>query len=185
MKAFTYLALMLATSAVFGEPAYYEAFDYKDCLRWKITNEMHGDDLSQEPKQYIAALDLANRQPYSRHKKMSAVEFERMYKDHPGEVVVVYSAYAHDKKKNTIEKFGVCNHTIGITCLPDQDFPLAGASYKEIRSKGKLPTLRCVAGCTGAPAMIHDIGYEAMDGERNIEHEAALRKFRKTCARAP
>jgi hypothetical protein len=185
MKTVAYLALMLSIPA-FGETSNYDAFDFKNCLHWGITNEMHGDDLSNEPKQYIAALNLANRQPYSRHKNMSAVEFDRMYRDHPDEVVVVYSAYAYDKKKNkNIDKYGVCNYTVGFTCLPNQDFPLAGASYKTIRSKGELVTSVCVAGCTGAPATIHDMGYETMGGERNIEQEAAQRKFRKICGRTP
>jgi hypothetical protein len=185
MKYVAYLFLMLATPA-FGEPAYYEAFDFNNCLHWKITNEMHGDDLSNEPKQYIAALNLANRQPYSRHKKMSVDEFDRMYRDHPNDVVVVYSAYAYDKKKKKdIDKYGVCNYTAGFTCLPNQDFPLAGASYKKVRSKGVLTTSVCVAGCTGAPAALHYMGYENMDGERNIEQEVAFGKFRKLCGRAP
>jgi hypothetical protein len=101
-------------------------------------------------------------------------------------VVIVYSAYAYDKKKKKdIDKYGVCNYTVGLTCLPNQDFPLAGASYKRIRSKGELVTSVCVDGCTGAPATIHNMGYETMNGERNIEKEAAQRKFRKICGRTP
>jgi hypothetical protein len=178
---------MLSTPA-FGEPANFEAFDFKNCLHWTITNEMHGDDLRNEPKQYIAALELANRQPYSRHKTMSAVEFDRMYKDHFYEVVIVYSALAHGiRSKKVIEKYGVCRFTNppGIACLPNQDFPLAGAQYTKTRSKGDLPTLRCVAGCEGSPAVIHDMGYENMGNEKNIEQEAALRRFTKVCGRAP
>lgn len=183
MKYVVYLFLMLATSA-YGEPAHYEAFDFKKCLHWKITNEMRGDDLSNEPKEYIAALNLANRQPYSRHKKMSADEFDRMYREHPNNVVVVYSANAYaEKQKTSIEKFGVCNYTAGFTCLPNQDFPLTGASYKKVRSKGALTTSVCVAGCTDAPAALHYMGYENMDGDRNIEHEVALGKFSKICGR--
>lgn len=185
MKTVACLVLLLATPA-FGEPAYYEAFDFKKCLHWNIDNEMHGDDLSNEPKQYIAALELANRQPYSRHKIMSAKDFASMYEFHPDEVVVIYSAYAYDKKsKKTIEKYGVCNFQAGFTCLPNQDFPLAGASYRKILSKGNLATFACVAGCTDTPASIHDMGYENMGDERNIEQEAALKKFRKMCGRAP
>ncbi|CAN5124233.1 hypothetical protein BH10PSE16_BH10PSE16_22520 [soil metagenome] len=185
MKTLVYLVLMLVTPA-FGEPAYYEAFDFKKCLHWKIDNEMQGTDRSKEPKQYMAALELANRQPYSRHKIMSAVEFDSMYRDHRDEVVVIYSADAYDKKsKKNIEKYGVCNPRIGMTCLPDQDSPLAGASYKEIPSKGALATFACVAGCTGAPATIHYMGYENMEGGKNSEQESALGKFRKMCGRAP
>jgi hypothetical protein len=185
MKAVTYLVLMLSASA-FGEPAYYEAFDLKNCLHWKIDNEMYGDPLSNAPKQYIAALNLANRQPYSRHKTMSAAEFDHMYREHSGEIVVIYTASAYDKNKKTdITKYGVCNLAGGMTCLPNQDFPLAGSSYKEARSKGVLTTAICVTGCTDAPAAIHYMGYENMDGERNIEQEVALGQFRKLCGRAP
>lgn len=176
---------MLLAIPAFGEPSYYEAFDFKKCLHWKIDNEMYSDPLRDAPKQYIAALELANRQPYSRHKIMSAKEFDKMYEVHPEDVVVVYSTYAYDKKlKKNIEKYGVCSQHIGLTCLPNQDFPLAGASYKKIHSKGALATFACVAGCTGAPATIHYMGYENMDGERNIEQEAALGKFRKMCGGA-
>jgi hypothetical protein len=183
IKAVASMVLVLASPA-FGAPAYYEAFDFKSCLHWKINNEIHGDDLSQESKQYIAALELEKRQPYSWHKFMSAKVQTRMTEADSYKLVVVHSAYAYDSKtKKYFEKYGVCNN--GIACLPNQDFPLAGASYKKIRSKGALTTLGCVAGCTDAPATIHDMGYENMDGERNIEQEANLEKFRKVCGRAP
>lgn len=185
MKAVANLVLMLAASAD-GEPTYYDAFNFKSCLHWKIDNEMYGDSLSNAPKQYIAALNLANRQPYSRHKTMSAAELDRMYQENSGEVVVIYTATAYDKNKKTdITKYGVCNHDGGLTCLPNQDFPLAGSTYKEARSKGVLTTSVCVAGCTDAPTAIHFMGYENMDGEKNVEPEVALGKFRKMCGRAP
>jgi len=188
MKFLVWLALVFA-SPVFGEPSNFEAFDFKNCLRWEITNEMYGD-LNAAPRQYVAAVALANRQPYSRHKSMSVQEFERMYENHFHDVVVVYSALARDMKSKeykSIEKFGVCkpNYPRSIKCLPNQDFPLSGASYQTVRSKGALTTLRCVSGCSSAPATIHDMGYEAMNGERNIEQVAALGKFNKLCGRAP
>ena len=188
MRPLAWLALVFA-APVFGEPSNFEAFDFKNCLRWDISNEMYGD-LNAAPRQYVAAVELANRQPYSRHKSMSAQAFDSMYENHFYEVVVVYSANARDMKSKeykSIEKFGVCkpHYPRGIKCLPNQDFPLSGASYQEVRSKGALTTLRCVAGCSSTPATIHDMGYEAMDGERNVEQEASLKKFNKLCGRAP
>ncbi len=188
MKYAAWFALVFS-APVFGEPSSFEAFDFKNCLHWTITNEMYGD-LGAAPRGYVAAVELANRQPYSRHKNMSYEAFQRMYEEHGHEVVIVYSALAHDmksKEPKDIEKYGVCkpHHPRGIECLPDQDFPLAGASYKTIRSKGALATSVCVAGCTNTPAAIHDMGYETMDGERNIEREAAQKKFRKICGRTP
>jgi hypothetical protein len=188
MRFVAWLALIFSAS-VFGEPSNFEAFDFKNCLHWGITNEMYGD-LNAAPRGYVAAVELANRQPYSRHKSMSNAEFERMYEDHLYEVVVVYSALARNresKQYKSIEKYGVCklHYPRGIECLPNQDFPLSGASYQVVRSKGALPTLRCVGGCSEAPVAIHDMGYETMDGERNIEQESALRRFKKMCGRTP
>lgn len=188
MKYVACLVFVLATPA-FGEPTHFEAFDFKNCLRWEITNEMYGAPNSA-PQGYVAAVELANQQPYSRHKDMSNTELDRMYEDHPDEVVVVYSALARDMKSKDnkyIERYGVCkpHPPKGIKCLPKQDFPLSGATYQKAPSKGALPTLRCVAGCSKAPATIHDMGYEAMDGERNVEQGVALEKFKKICGRAP
>ena len=53
MKALALLVLLIATPAL-SESAYYEAFDFKNCLHWNIDNEMHGADLGKEPKQYLA-----------------------------------------------------------------------------------------------------------------------------------
>lgn len=117
---------------------------------------------------------------------MSAAEFDRMYREHSGEVVVIYTASAYDRNKKTdITKYGVCNHAGGMTCLPNQDFPLAGSSYKEARSKGVLTTSVCVAGCRDAPAAIHYMGYENMDGERNIDQEVALESLGKCVVERP
>ncbi|MDP9109300.1 MAG: hypothetical protein M3N23_09565, partial [Pseudomonadota bacterium] len=104
MKALALLVLLIATPAL-SEPAYYEAFDFKNCLHWNIDNEMHGADLGKEPKQYLAALHLANRQRYSRHKFMSAGEFDDVYRQHFAEVAIVYSASGFDtKNKRRVEK---------------------------------------------------------------------------------
>ena len=185
MKTVAYLVLTLAAPA-FAEPAYYEAFDFKNCLHWKIDNEMYGDDLNSAPKPYIAALNLANRQPHSRHKSMSADELDRMYREHPEEVAVVYSARAYDRKKQRdISKYGVCTYAAGLRCLPNQDFPLAGASYKKSPSRGKLAAEVCVSGCADVPTAIHDMGYENLDGAKNVEREAAFEKHKRKCGRAP
>ena len=185
MRSVAYLLLILAAPAL-GEPGHYEAFDFKNCLHWKIDNEMYTNAFSNAPERYLAALKVANRQPFSRHKPMSVAELDVMYRDHPDEMVVVYSAHAYDNNaKKNIEKYGVCNQRIGLACLPNQDFPLAGASYKQTRSKGALATSACVAACTGVPATLHYMGYENMEGEKNLERESAFRKFRKMCVRAP
>jgi hypothetical protein len=170
MRSLLFL-LVFVVSPAFGASDFYEAFDFTKCRRWAIDNEPHGIDLSLESKEYISALELANRQPKSLNE-------ERL--------ITVYSAGTRDKSKKYIEKFGACygSTSIQVTCLPNQDFPLAGATYKKIRSKGQLVALACVSGCRGVPAFIYDMGYEPMDGERNIEHETAGKKFGKLCGGA-
>jgi hypothetical protein len=183
MRRLAWLIFFLILPA-YGASDFYETFDFKNCLHWYIDNEPHGVELSKEPKEYIAALELANRHPYSWHKIESWYELEKMPETGKNKLVSVYSASAGHSKNNYVQKFGACygNLSVGITCLPKQNFPLTGATYRAIKSKGILTTLACVAGCkTGAPAYIYYMGYENMEGERNIEHETAKKRFIKVC----
>ena len=186
VKAGSTLLWLLAAPA-FAEPSYYEAFDFQHCLHRTIDNEMNAaPPTGTATKPYLAALALANRQPYSRHRPLSPEQFERMTRNHPTEIAVVYTAQAQDLKTGkTLEKYGVCNLGEGLRCLPDQDFPLAGAHYRPGRSRGALVTLECFAGCASVPTALHNMGYEAMDGERNLEQATALKRFAKTCGRRP
>ena len=182
MKPFAFLIFLLATPAL-AEPAYYEAFDAHACLHWKIDNEMPGA-ADEMPAAYRQAVDLANRQPYSRHRPLSAEVFERMYREHAAEVVVVYSARAYDRKLHReIEKFGACSLGEGLRCLPGQDFPLAGASYRRGPAQGTQATAICIAGCGNAPTAIYDMGYENMENERHLEHARALARFERKCGK--
>lgn len=182
MKSLAFLLLLLAMP-VLAEPAYYEVFDAHKCLRWKIDNEMPGS-ADAMPAAYRRALNLANRQPYSRHRRMTAEEQERMYREHANQVVVVYSARAYDRKQQLeIEKFGACSPGEGLRCLSGQDFPLAGGSYRKAPSRSALGTAHCVAGCTRVPAELYDTGYENMGNERNVALAQALARFERKCGK--
>jgi hypothetical protein len=179
--------LFISMSSAFASSDFYEAFDPKGCLRWSIDNEPHGIELSKEPKEYITAFELAKRQHNSWYKVESWAEMDRMSHKERDKLVSLYSAAGQGRANKYIAKFGACYGSASsvITCLPNQDFPLAGASYRKVRSKGALITLACVRGCNGVPAFIYDMGYENMEGERNIEHEYAKKKFRRLCGHAP
>lgn len=98
VKAGSTLLWLLAAPA-FAEPSYYEAFDFQHCLHWTIDNEMNAaPPTGTATKPYLAALALANRQPYSRHRPLSPEQFERMTRNHPTEIAVVYTALAQDLK---------------------------------------------------------------------------------------
>lgn len=157
--------------AVYSLSGYMQAFDFDNCLIWNIHSELPFAESGMEPPALKAAQALANL-PMN------------MY-------FGIHTAFALNKPDESIEKYGVCKYkteTRGsdeITCLPGLDFPLSGATYSQIRSKGQLPSLKCVSGCRGVPSFVYDLGYENMNGERNIELEAAERKFRKHCGGAP
>ena len=182
MRLLLLLRIMLSSQAR-GEPSHYEAFDFKQCLHWSIDNEIR--DVSVEPAQYKTAVELANRQSFSRHRDLTAAELEGLYKDHFYDVAIVFGASAHRKSKEFVLKYGVCRFVPeGLACMPKQDFPLAGAIYKVTPSRGALRSFSCRAGCDGSPTAIHDMGYENIEGEKNVAHEVALKKFRKMCGSA-
>jgi hypothetical protein len=117
------------------------------------------------------------------YKIKSWQELDQLPTANVNKLISVYSAGVTSISNVYISQFGACygNPTVGITCLPNQDFPLSGASYRLIASKGELKTFACSKGCNMAPDFIYDMGYENMEGERNIEHEAAIKKFSKVC----
>jgi hypothetical protein len=162
---------------------FYEAFNFKKCLHYQFDNEPHGIALSTESTEYMTAYNRANEHPNSLYKIKSWQELEQLPVSKVNKLVSVYSAGVKGRNKSYINQFGACfgNTSVGVTCLPNQDFPLSGASYRVIASKGELKTFACNKGCEMAPDFIYDMGYENMESERNIEHEAAIKKFSKAC----
>jgi hypothetical protein len=82
--------------------------------------------------------------------------------------------------------FGFCTYTENelFTCRRDScaAFPLAGATYKPIRDKGTLESLLCVEGCSPTvPRLIHNMGYEAEESDRNIEYDRTVKRFKSKC----
>ena len=176
---FVVLAILFCSSSAFAAVTYLEAFDFKNCLHWHATTVGGGDSPA-----YKAASILADSQPDS-HLNRKIIEWTTY---ETGRTPFVYVAGTHTNNKKHVEKFGVCYYQTAtkkshFRCLPSQDFPFAGATYQAIKSKGRLPTFQCVKGCIGVPEFIHDMGYENMEGETNVEAERAQSRFRKICKR--
>lgn len=176
---FAILAFLFSSSNAFAAVTYLEAYDFKDCLHWHMTTDSGGDSPG-----YKAASILADSQPDS-HINRKVIEWTTY---ETGRTPFVYVAGTRTDAKRDIEKFGVCYYQTAtkkshFRCLSSQDFPFAGATYQQIKSKGQLPTLQCVKGCIGVPEFIHDMGYENMEGETNVEAERAQSKFDKICKR--
>ena len=178
---FLVLAILFYSSATFAAGTYLEAFDFKNCLHWHADSDAGG-----ESPAYKAARILADRQPDS-HLNRTVSEWTT-YETGRTPFVYAAGAFTDATEDKFIEKFGVCYYQTAIKkpqfrCLPNQDFPFAGATYQRIKSKGQLQTLQCIQGCIGVPELIHDKGYENEEGETNIEAKQARLKFRKICKR--
>jgi hypothetical protein len=161
----------------------YVAFDFRKCMRWVIDNEP--GQFSEDPilvTRYAKARKLAEQQALFAEKLSEPAGWESLSADQRARVVHIFTARSTDRDGRQAFHFGVChgNPRVGLSCLPGQDFPLAGARYNPAQSMGDLVSLKCVSGCGGVPSQIHDMGYEAHDMS-NREHEAAMEKFRKQC----
>ncbi len=203
MKSIVYIVSLMLAFPTFGAPAtrkqsilfnemtFFSALDLKTCLRWNISNEPIYPDYikaGEEKTGYESAMALLKRQPLSYQNGMSDAQRMQAMEADPYEIATVYEAsggyYGSYKKGDTIRRFSVCkpSYPSGFTCLPGQDFPLSGAVYRVIRSKGSLKTLGCRTGCTSKPSVIYDTGYETDEEDVNVEYEAALKIFNKKCS---
>jgi hypothetical protein len=146
-----------------------EAFDFTRCAQWSISSDSYNTIEPLETRKF----ELAQAQ-------LSAKLGEAAERDGWS----VYSAY-QTKGARTAGKYGACRSTAngnGFECLAGFDFPIAGQKFTLARSRGKLPTLRCIAGCGASGiAAIHDMGYENMEGETNVEQGANVKRFAREC----
>ena len=180
----TLLLFWFVWTPVYSAMSEYEAFDFKQCLIWTLSADAGGTG-DESKAGYRSAEQLLNSHPKS-IKGMGRFD-ETEWKT--GRTPRIFSSVAlrptRKRVADAVEKFGVCIDQMEpnrfLYCLPGQDFPLSGARYVPTRSKGKLSTLKCTTGCQGAPAHIHDMGYEPEEGETNVEREDVGRRFRATC----
>jgi hypothetical protein len=151
--------LRLLTAIAFAIPhlscattSTWEAFDYKNCRHWQITNDFQGYGHSFEKAEQIA------RQYASKGQAWPVLVGGRLFED-------------------VEDQYGVCRTYAGsITCKSDTEFPLAGATFIEV----KRQTFRCKNGCERVPFMVlYEMPYE--DGSYSAEWAPAARKFEAEC----
>ena len=178
MRALTTFYLLSVASIATAEPAYYEAFDFKRCVRWTITNEVISDD----SKSYRAALTLAKKQPLSFYRQLSPEEESKLIELDRTQIAIIFHAFADGIEDIS---YGVCryiveiNRPLGLFCLPGLDFSLSGAKYLSNEHKYGLSTFRCVRDCADRPERLYSMPYE--DGDPSSEWGAALKIFMKRC----
>lgn len=148
----------------------FEAFDLKNCSHWIFSSDSYPSpnvDLTGNRNYLKAAASLAKSNPNYEKEGWS-----------------IYSAH-NNTNPVSLSKFGACrlsNDANKFECLKAYDFPLSAAAYTIIKYRGQLPTYICTANCEAtAIRNIYDMGYENMDGERNIEYEIMNRKFKRLC----
>lgn len=187
MRMFAALSIFLFPVLAAAEPTYFAALDVRKCTRWTITNEV----VDGASERFRAALELANSQALSFHRPLPREEVEKLSDVERAQMATVFTSNeeGNGSRAASSTRHGVCRFEFrpggvsGLECLAGPDFPLSGARYLPIRFAGELPTLECVSGCAGSPQRIYMLAYED-DGYRNIEWEAALKHFTKTCSRS-
>ena len=136
----------------------WEAFEYKNCRHWEITNDfLRNGESFNKAKKIEKEINASLTQP-----KWSVLYGFRMFEEAEGQ-------------------YGVCseqanNHNTRIECRAETKFPLAGTTFAEVKPQ----VFECVKGCKKIPfSILYAKGYE--DGGDSIEWERAIRKFELTC----
>jgi len=174
------LIVILCASKAFAVPTDLQAFDVAQCLRWSMTSNTGG----AQAEAFKTASRLEQKQPNSatlRERQAGSLH-------QADELAWVFSANAIGSGGRRIQKFGVCSYQTTAKqsqfyCLPDQDFPFAGSTYRQTNSNEALKTLTCISGCNSAvPTAIYDISGLS---ERRSKGWTALdrlsKKFRQKC----
>lgn len=141
----------------------WEGFDLKNCKHWKMTP----DDFEGRGENFRKANELAD--------KLNSGDKDNHW------LVVQGGALFEDGD----DLYGVCSFGSSwsvITCAEGVNFPLSGATYKQVSDKTILSSFRCIRGCDGTSVqMIHDMGYETEPDDVNVEHSQLQAKFETSC----
>jgi hypothetical protein len=149
------LAMVLVVPvSCFAATATWEAFDYKNCIHWSITS-----DFVSSEETHQRALKVWNRL------------------SKPGAATEWGILQGSKLFEDGLNEYGVCNfQPEAITCSPDTEFPLAGATFTEQESN----TFKCTKGCEKFMLnMLYQMGYG--DGPDSKHWGKAARKFEAVC----
>jgi len=139
----------------------WDAYDFKTCTHWSVTP----DDVNDSGPGFAKASARAARASGG----------------DPAQRWIVVEAWAMWKGREA--SYGVCRF-VGdgvLTCMPDEDFPLAGAAYTRVSQAGAEDVYICSRDCDRSGVrMILDTAYE----EETVFSKRALqtiRRFDRSC----
>lgn len=178
---------LLLSAVAHGANTSFEAYDYKKCEQWSIT-----DDADVDSAGYKDAIRIEKSQKNSRSNfnkpDLSTSEFESLAR------VFSASRFQDKAQKNFISKFGVCTYRMTeksaqFSCIPSQDFPFSGTTYSgkiyiTKNREGSLIILKCVSGCRGVNLpIIYDANLEEGDSKQARNLEKIREDFRFRCGK--
>ena len=168
MKAIVFMLGVFA-GAAHSANSELEAFDFVRCEHWSISSDSVGStDPVQARKRAAAQAHLVSRLGQAAE-SLGWWIFVATKMDNP----------------DGADRYGACRLTNDgkrFECIDGSAFPLAGLSFVLGRSKGKLSTYVCAATCkAGTIKAVHDMGYENMEGETNVEQIRNASTFAKKC----
>ena len=176
---------LVFSSAATGAVIEFGAYDFQHCQRWYIS--AGGGDGSQA---YQEAVRLEKAQPNASSAAFSSRRSHEFTTAELEELAIVFSASTFKDRSQTIsiQKFGVCTYKsyqnpAEFSCLPSQDFPFSGATYRGVKKKSDLLWMKCSSGCDRAkPSVIVvtlNINEEGADETK--EHRALRSDFQRRC----
>jgi hypothetical protein len=111
----------------------------------------------------------------------SAISASKLIAGHPNSpALFIYSATAHRTGYAPVDKMGACtNANQTLHCLPNQDFPLAGAKYEIRQARSDSPYYLCVGKCGTAPKVLYSLMLN--EGQTNKQMVRARAKLKRKC----
>ena len=163
MKLFTIIITFAISFPCSAATTTWESFDLNNCHHWMMSPDGYGKG--------GANLEKANK-----------LAEEMNSKDRNNRWLVVGGGTLFEKGEDL---YGVCSFQSSwsiVTCVNGINFPLSGATYKQIGTQMTLDTYKCMQGCDATEVqMIHDMGYENSPEDINVEYEKMKAKFENKC----
>lgn len=155
MKAPFVIALQLLATAQ-AATIELEALEPTRCLSWSISAPVDGST-------------------------PSAISASKLIAGHTNSSpLFIYSAIAHRAGYPPVEKMGACtNADQKFHCLPNQDFPLAGAQYAIRQARSDSPYYLCVGKCGSAPMVLYSLMLN--EGQTNKKLVRARAMLKRQC----
>jgi hypothetical protein len=186
MRALLVFAILCYSAVAHAAATSFEAYDFKRCRRWAITNDVDSNTpMYSKAKQRLRALTSSTQK-----RKPDAVGYDAE--------IFSMSTFLHKQQNIFVQHVGVCtlsesNWSFRLKCASNQDFPLAGATYsgpiyveQTIGATGvkALPPMKCVAGCRDEmPLVMYSMHMEDDASDASREWNRIYKRFQRMCKR--